>query len=184
MSDESPLPQPRQRAHHQSLTRQDQEIQMSLRVQEATDVTKSPNPDTEATFRLTNGLAGYRPLVVTCALADLPNVVRRAFDPSGQLGVEVEVAGDGSAATVMNPDGTPGFTLAVAAEAHTAACSRCGATRAAAGECCSSHGRRLCHLCYRRTHWVEVCVAGCPDCASEGLPVCLSDLAAQGGETR
>jgi hypothetical protein len=27
----------------------------------------------------------------------------------------------------------------------------------------------LCHACYRRTHFVEVCVAGCPNCAREGL---------------
>lgn len=41
--------------------------------------------------------------------------------------------------------------------------------------CCSSHGKHLCHRCYRRTHFVEVCIAGCKDCAREGLPVVLSE---------
>lgn len=54
------------------------------------------------------------------------------------------------------------------------ACSRCG-ERPAAGTCCSSHGKQLCHGCYRRTHFVEVCAAGCPLCAAEGLPVRDSD---------
>lgn len=34
--------------------------------------------------------------------------------------------------------------------------------------CCSSHGARLCHRCYRLTHFVEVC--GCQKCDAEGLP--------------
>jgi hypothetical protein len=50
----------------------------------------------------------------------------------------------------------------------TNACERC-ASRAAVGRCCSSHGKNLCHGCYRRTHFVEVCVAGCALCAAEGL---------------
>lgn len=54
-------------------------------------------------------------------------------------------------------------------------CWRCETTPAA-GTCCSSHKKDLCHLCYRRTHFVEVCVAGCTECATEGLPVKLSDL--------
>ncbi len=54
-------------------------------------------------------------------------------------------------------------------------CIRC-LMREAAGFCCRSHGKQLCHLCYRRTHFVEVCVEGCPDCAREGLPVNLRDL--------
>jgi hypothetical protein len=48
-------------------------------------------------------------------------------------------------------------------------CIRCNDV-AATGPCCSSHGKALCHRCYRRTHFVEVCVAGCSDCAREGLP--------------
>ncbi len=48
-------------------------------------------------------------------------------------------------------------------------CRRCLAP--ATGRCCSTHGHRLCHGCYRRTHFVEVCVEGCPDCAAEGLPL-------------
>ncbi|MFI2663237.1 hypothetical protein [Micromonospora carbonacea] len=55
-------------------------------------------------------------------------------------------------------------------------CERCTDT-AATGTCCSSHGKKLCHLCYRQTHWVELCVGGCPECASEGLPINLRDLA-------
>lgn len=57
-----------------------------------------------------------------------------------------------------------------------ATCVRCHTTAAAPGVCCSSHGKQLCHLCYRRTHFVEVCVAGCRDCAVEELPVRLRDL--------
>lgn len=29
-------------------------------------------------------------------------------------------------------------------------------------ECCSTHKARLCHRCYKRTHFVEVC--GCAFC--------------------
>jgi hypothetical protein len=56
-------------------------------------------------------------------------------------------------------------------------CWRCETTPAA-GTCCSSHQKDLCHLCYRRTHFVEVCVAGCSECAAENLPVKLSELKA------
>ncbi|MEU4570814.1 DUF4326 domain-containing protein [Micromonospora sp. NPDC023956] len=52
-------------------------------------------------------------------------------------------------------------------------CVLCKTKPATAGTCCSSHSKRLCHLCYRRTHFVEVCVAGCSDCAAENLPVTL-----------
>lgn len=54
-------------------------------------------------------------------------------------------------------------------------CVRCG-DRAAESVCCSSHERELCHGCYRRTHFVEIC--GVPDeeggrrcskCAAEGI---------------
>jgi hypothetical protein len=37
------------------------------------------------------------------------------------------------------------------------------------GPCCSSHNARLCHRCYRRTHFVERCHAGCERCVREGL---------------
>jgi hypothetical protein len=50
------------------------------------------------------------------------------------------------------------------------ACYRCR-TKPAASICCSSHGQELCHRCYRITHFVEVCVEGCGDCAAEGLPI-------------
>lgn len=52
-------------------------------------------------------------------------------------------------------------------------CVRC-ATANAVGSCCSAHDKKLCHRCYRRTHFVEVCAAGCAECAAEGLPVVLS----------
>lgn len=61
--------------------------------------------------------------------------------------------------------------------AMDADCVRCLATRAV-GECCSSHGKHLCHLCYRRTHLVEVCVEGCSQCAADELPVRLSEIPA------
>jgi hypothetical protein len=48
------------------------------------------------------------------------------------------------------------------------ACVRCESTPAV-GFCCSSHEKRLCHRCYRRTHFVEVCVPGCQDCKREDL---------------
>lgn len=58
---------------------------------------------------------------------------------------------------------------------EVAPCIRCINTQAA-GICCSSHGKKLCHLCYRRTHFVDICAATCGECAAEGLPVNLSDL--------
>ncbi|MEU7980497.1 hypothetical protein AB0B63_18435 [Micromonospora sp. NPDC049081] len=67
--------------------------------------------------------------------------------------------------------------LARHAAAAANPCERCTNT-AATGTCCSSHGKKLCHLCYRRTHFVELCVAECRKCAAEGLPVNLRDLAA------
>ncbi|WP_416906233.1 hypothetical protein [Micromonospora echinospora] len=84
--------------------------------QQPIPTTSPAEPDTtERTFRLTTALPGYRPLVLTCALADLPNRVREAFDPAG-TGTEVEVSADGSTATVLNPDGSTGFVFAVTVE--------------------------------------------------------------------
>jgi hypothetical protein len=40
--------------------------------------------------------------------------------------------------------------------------------------CCYAHDKMLCHACYRRTHFVEVCGAGCDACAREGLPEALT----------
>ena len=48
-------------------------------------------------------------------------------------------------------------------------CERC-ANALSVGACCSSHLKELCHGCYRRTHFVEVCVKGCRECAKENLP--------------
>jgi hypothetical protein len=47
------------------------------------------------------------------------------------------------------------------------ACQRCKAA-AAVGDCCGSHHKRLCHRCYRVTHFVAMC--GCNLCAAENLP--------------
>lgn len=56
----------------------------------------------------------------------------------------------------------------------TVICIRC-LTFPSTGTCCSSHGKQLCHGCYRLTHFVQVCVAGCRDCVAEGLPVNLRE---------
>lgn len=60
-------------------------------------------------------------------------------------------------------------------------CARCALNDrpgvASRGECCSSHKSELCHRCYRETHLVEVCTAGCSDCAAEGLPIRLREAA-------
>lgn len=47
-------------------------------------------------------------------------------------------------------------------------CVRCQ-TADADGLCCSSHDALLCHRCYRRTHFVEICGVACSRCAREGL---------------
>lgn len=60
---------------------------------------------------------------------------------------------------------------------HTGMCVRCYVV-AATGECCSSHGKKLCHACYRRTHFSELCVEGCPLCAAESLPRVMTGGAA------
>jgi hypothetical protein len=52
-------------------------------------------------------------------------------------------------------------------------CVRCKAFNAV-GPCCSSHRANLCHACYRRTHFVEICVEGCAECAAEGLDPLLA----------
>lgn len=48
-----------------------------------------------------------------------------------------------------------------------ATCVRCSAT-GLFEPCCSSHDAVMCHLCYRLTHFVEVC--DCPTCLADGLP--------------
>lgn len=45
--------------------------------------------------------------------------------------------------------------------AGRAVCEHCEGMPAAELACCSSHNKKLCHACYRRTHFVEVC--GCAD---------------------
>ena len=51
--------------------------------------------------------------------------------------------------------------------------NRCQLCRVAVhvGQCCSFHGKNMCHRCYRVTHFVEVCVKGCTECAHENLPL-------------
>lgn len=61
----------------------------------------------------------------------------------------------------------------------TAVCIRCHGN--ADSLCCTAHKALLCHRCYRQTHFVEVCVAGCTACARENLPVILTS---QGSVTR
>jgi hypothetical protein len=47
-------------------------------------------------------------------------------------------------------------------------CVRCGKPADHDTEtCCSSHEKRLCHACYRRTHFVEVCRCSRPACVAE-----------------
>jgi hypothetical protein len=62
-------------------------------------------------------------------------------------------------------------------------CIRCRTTESA-GLCCSSHKAALCHGCYRRTHFVEICVEGCSDCTREGLSVALAPRPAEHAEPR
>lgn len=63
-------------------------------------------------------------------------------------------------------------TAAVRQSTPTAGCVRCPTP--AQGVCCSSHGKALCHRCYRLTHFVEVCAEGCKACQAEGLPAVMS----------
>lgn len=53
--------------------------------------------------------------------------------------------------------------------AEVTACALCKVADAVGGLCCEAHGALLCHGCYRRTHFVEVCTFGCVACAREGL---------------
>jgi hypothetical protein len=55
-----------------------------------------------------------------------------------------------------------------AAKPKAVACIQCKKTPST-GLCCSSHKAALCHRCYRRTHFVEICGSTCQDCAREGL---------------
>lgn len=59
-----------------------------------------------------------------------------------------------------------------AVQAAALRCERCPTP--AQGVCCSSHGKVLCHRCYRTTHFVQVCVEGCDACQAEGLALVLS----------
>lgn len=72
--------------------------------------------------------------------------------------------------------GLPDGVREIPAEESTGYCISCypytcRVCRRRRGEvCCSSHDARMCHGCYRRTHFVEICVEGCEKCAAEGLP--------------
>lgn len=37
-------------------------------------------------------------------------------------------------------------------------------------QCCSSHGKPMCHAHYKRTHFVEVCGCGRPECSTQTGP--------------
>lgn len=74
----------------------------------------------------------------------------------------------------------------ITAEESTGQCRRCFPyscvrcrRRRHDGECCSSHAKRLCHTCYRVTHFVEVCAPSCSQCAAEGLPLIYPPLRAR-----
>lgn len=54
------------------------------------------------------------------------------------------------------------------ADLAVVACIAC-LLRPSAGLCCSAHKKALCHRCYRRTHFVEICAPDCSDCAAAGL---------------
>jgi hypothetical protein len=104
-------------------------------------------------------------------------IYRGGSDYSFVWGPAVEghwFARHGSDNGVRVPDRDAGLRWALGID-RAEVCVRC-TTANAAEVCCSAHDKHLCHLCYRRTHFVEVCVAGCRDCAAEGLPVNLSDL--------
>lgn len=93
--------------------------------------------------------------------SDLDELVRAelAFVPACEPGL--------SSIAELTPEGMAWVTRARTADSRN--CERC-TTAAAVSRCCSSHGKNLCHRCYRQTHFVEVCVAGCSACAREGLP--------------
>ena len=61
-------------------------------------------------------------------------------------------------------------------DADISRCIRCKTTPADQ-LCCSSHNALLCHGCYRRTHFVEVCIAGCAACTRENLPLIFGGTA-------
>lgn len=52
-------------------------------------------------------------------------------------------------------------------------CQRCERIRLLT-HCCMAHMKEMCHECYRRSHFVEVCHPECTRCARDGLAPVLS----------
>lgn len=76
-----------------------------------------------------------------------------------------------------------GWAIGEDGELHPAnRCERCA--EISVGQCCFSHRKNLCHGCYRITHFVAVCVATCPECAAEGLPLIYPPRKVQEGTSR
>lgn len=49
-------------------------------------------------------------------------------------------------------------------------CMRCGSVADHDTDvCCSAHGKKLCHACYRQTHFVEICGCGRPACIGQAV---------------
>jgi len=109
-----------------------------------------------------------------------PATLRRLAQPLGLQPALVPLTYETApveACTPVAPASDPA-PVASGDRADVARCERCPKPKV--GPCCSSHHKELCHECYRRTHFVEVCVASCSDCAAEGLPVRLRPKKATG----
>ena len=110
---------------------------------------------------------------LTCGLAHEPRV-----RPDGEVESWADPA-DGHVYLTLTADAIAALIERGAHESSggergtddTHRCMACGAVRRTVRECCSAHGNSLCHGCYRRTHFVELCIPDCRDCLDEGLPV-------------
>lgn len=103
-------------------------------------------------------------VLVRLGLAEISEVGMSHLEITITEAGRVEAARRGivPAATLPPPAGPHGDTT----------CERC--SHKAAGTCCTSHNKHLCHHCYRKTHFVEKCVKACKLCAAEQLPQILS----------
>ncbi len=105
--------------------------------------------------------------------SEVPTYVDTLFDADGvRFDRDTE-----SLAEVWNCGDAYGIPVEAVFESFaplTLACVRCE-SKPAESICCSSHQKELCHGCYRRTHFVEICGAPvdgerkCPKCEAEGL---------------
>ncbi len=102
---------------------------------------------------------------------DFPITGLTVFTPTGRVKAEfgdwVYRTPNGDFRTYPEPEFLELFTPVVV-------CTHCGEWPAES-VCCSSHERELCHGCYRRTHFVEICGVPvgdgrkCSKCQAEGL---------------